>query len=221
VSENDPRVEWTDAERAALERLRAAAPPTDLEEAVIDTLTGAGLLEPGVGGIGASGGAPERPATPRVPARRAWSWVALAAAACVAAFLAGRMVADRGAGTPAGAPLRTYVVLLYADERFEVPATADEEAALVAEYSGWARDLRARGIPVRGEELEPDAEAEWLSRPGGEVVATAGAPAGAAGKLTGFYILELPSDEDAAALARTVPHLRHGGTVVVRAVVPH
>lgn len=194
TSNRDPQVEWTEAERAALDRLRAAGPPADLEEAVVDALAARGRIA----GSGGGGG------DVRVPRRRALGWAALAAAACLAAFLAGRAISDRGAGVEPTARMGTYMILLYEDASYRAPATPEARAARVREYAAWAADLRERGIEIRGEELDP-----------------AGAPEGPAGVLSGFFLLEAPSAEAAEEIARTVPHLRHGGTVVVRRVVEH
>lgn len=198
-------MEWNEAERAAIERLRAALPPADLEESVVAAL--------------ASGRARE-PQTPRIPARRAWAWGALALAASLAVFLAGISVSDRGAShAPAGrapggpATSERYLLLLYEDDAYRAPATPEEQTARVAEYSAWADDLRERGIDVEGEELAPLAESEWL---GGRESGVE-----AAGTLTGYFLVAAPDAAAAVAIARTTPHLKHGGTVVVRRVVRH
>lgn len=215
---DDPRVEWTDAERAALERLRTARPPADLEKDVIAALAGRGLI----GGTGGGSGAgPGGTGAPRVPRRRVLGWAGLAAAACLAAFLAGRAVSERGAGVGTDAGSRTYVLLLYEDASYRGSSTPEEHAARVAEYAAWADDLGERGIAIDGEELAPAEGGAWLASRAGEVVATVGAPVGPAGALTGFFLFEAPSAVAAAEIARTVPHLAHGGTVVVRGIVEH
>jgi hypothetical protein len=223
----EPRVEWTAAERAALARLRAALPPADLEESVVAALTGQGLVGPG-GPVGRAAGGPREPQPPRVPAHRAWAWGALALAACLAAFVAGISVSDRGAGRaptgPATADVATterYLLLLYEDESYQAPATPEEHAARVAEYSGWVDDLRQRGIDIAGEELAPPVESEWLDGREGGIEATEGAPGGPAGTLAGYFLVEAPDAAAAMAIARTTPHLKHGGTVVVRRIVEH
>jgi hypothetical protein len=87
----------------------------------------------------------------------------------------------------------------------------------VAEYSAWAAALRERGIEVEGEELAPPGEADRLAG----VEAGRGAPAGAAGTLAGYFLVEAEDQPAALAIARTTPHLQYGGTVVVRRVVRH
>ncbi|HYO45877.1 MAG TPA: hypothetical protein VEY33_04230 [Gemmatimonadota bacterium] len=220
----DPRVEWSAAERAAIERLRAAAPPADLEESVVAALAGRGLV--GSGDVAAPGGVtggPREPRTPKVPTHRAWAWGALALAACAAAFFAGISVSDRGAGRgPATPPaLERYLLLLYEDESYRAPVTPAEQEARVAEYSAWVSDLRERRIEVDGDELAPPSEADRLDGRRDAVEATRGGPTGAAGSLTGYFVVEASDRAAVVAIARTTPHLKHGGTVVVRQVVRH
>lgn len=220
----EPLVEWNAAERAALDRLGEVAIPGDLEQSVVDALAGRGLIDPG--GVAIAGGVtgrPREPQTPRVPARRAWAWGALALAACLAAFFAGISVSDRGAGRQPAAPatLERFLLLLYEDESYRAPVTPAEQETRVTEYSAWAADLRERGIEIEGEELAPPAEADRLAGRGAGGEAGRGAPAGSAGTLAGYFIVEAEDQPAAVAIARTTPHLKHGGTVVVRRVVRH
>lgn len=221
---NEPSEEWTAAERDALERLRAGGPPADLEDSVVAALAGRGLIG---GGSRAARPSPQ-PQTPSVPARRAWAWGALALAAALAAFFAGISVSDRGAGrTPAGrevvpaATAERYLLLLYEDAAYRAPSTPEEQAARVAEYGGWVADLRARGIDIRGEELAPTDESAWLDGRERGIPAVEGAPAGELGMLSGYFLVAAADANAAVAIARTTPHLRHGGTVVIRRIVEH
>jgi hypothetical protein len=211
----EPAVEWTAAEKAVLERLRAGGPPADLEDSVLAALAGRGL-------VGGGSHAPARPLlepqSPNVPARRAWAWGAFALAAALAAFYAGISVSDRGTGR---ATADRYILLLYEDAAYRAPATPEEQADRVAEYVRWIEDVRERGIDVEGEELAPSEESEWLDGRGGEVGAAQGAPGGPLGALAGYFLVAAPDADAAVAIARTTPHLRHGGTVVVRRIVEH
>jgi hypothetical protein len=210
--DGEPRIDWTAAERAALDRLGEVAIPGDLEQSVVDALASRGLI-----------GGPRERQTPRVPRRRAWAWGALALAACLAAFLAGIAVSDRGAGrgpAAAAAPDR-FLLLLYEDESYRAPVTPAEQEARVAEYSAWAAGLRDRGVDVQGEELASAAEADRLDGRAASVDAARGEPAGSSGSLAGYFIVEAEDQPAAVEIARTTPHLRYGGTVIVRRVVRH
>jgi hypothetical protein len=130
--------------------------------------------------------------------RRLWPGAA-AAAALLAAFAAGWSLGARGREPVATAP--RYVLLLYG------AATSGGEVDRVSEYREWARGVRAGGRVTGGERL------------GDEDIATFGAePPRTA--IRGYFVLEAASDRDAAAIARTHPHVRHGGSVVVRRILP-
>ena len=219
-------VQWSEPEAAALERLRAGAPPADLEESVVAALVGEGLV---VGGetAGYSGiGTEARPA--RVPTRRAWAWGVLALAACLAAFVAGIAISDRGAGREEALPETVvppaperWLLLLYEDSAYQAPATDEELAGRVAEYAAWANDLAERGIVVDGEELAGPVDSEMLDGRRGPIETGPGAPSGPVGTVSGYFVIEAPDQAAAVAVARTTPHLAHGGTVVVRRIVRH
>jgi hypothetical protein len=77
------------------------------------------------------------------------------------------------------------------------------------EYGRWARALGDGVRWVGGSELH-------------DVVAQLGSPPSAPGasieRLAGYFVLEAPSREQAAEAARTCPHLRYGGRVVVMTI---
>ena len=105
----------------------------------------------------------------------------------------------------AQAEVDRYVLLLYADDSFAPPVTGQ---ALVAEYGDWARQLRAEGRLEFAERLEPTEQ-------------FVGSPFTSTGnRLTGMFIIQAPSREAAEATARTSPHARYGGTVVIRRILP-
>jgi len=195
----DEMRDWSPEEAAALRALATVPPPADLEDRLVDALAARGLVR----------------------RRRPWLAWGLPAAA-IALFVAGWAVGSRGPGgplVPAGAPApgTRYALLFYEGPAFDTLPSPEASGTLAAEYSEWARRARARGITVKGEELEPrgrslGAESEaggaFATREGDEV-------------LGGFMIVEAASLEAAVELARTHPHVRHGGRIVVRPVVDH
>ncbi len=129
----------------------------------------------------------------------------LATAAATLLFAAGLLVGERRAGPAAGASVgRQYVLLLY-DAPVEASRGDAEEPARIAEYRDWARSLRNRGTSIRGEKLERGGR--WLG-PG----ATGERPLG------GFFVFSAPDDAAALAVAKSCPHLKHGGSVEVRPI---
>lgn len=145
--------------------------------------------------------------------RAAWRPLSLAAAA-VLIFAIGVRTGGRG-GVPADDDTPRFALLLYKGST-ETDAVA--EAARVAEYAAWADSLARRDLLVAGEKLDDDRG--WL------LSAAAGGPrvdpiaGNGPDAVSGFFIIRAASEADAIALARSCPHLRHGGRIALRKIVP-
>jgi hypothetical protein len=136
------------------------------------------------------------------PRRRLTPWWQVAAA--LAIFLAG--VAAGRVELPAAEPEGPrYLLLLYGGE----PATPEAEEARIAEYRDWAGALVAENRLIAAERL--DDRGEVLGAP--QSPARSDAP-------SGFFLITAPTLAAAEAIAAECPHLRYGGTVVVRPVAP-
>jgi hypothetical protein len=129
-------------------------------------------------------------------------------AASLLIFAAGALAghyALPGSLGPRPAPAQARYLLLLAGD---VTPAADGSSR-AAEYGDWARGLAARGITVSGEELAGHAQ----------VVSNAKLPAFP--ELTsvgGYFLIEASDDASAAELARTSPHVRYGGSIVLRRI---
>jgi len=181
--DDEPEVELTAAERAALMALpREVAPPPFLERRVLTAL---------------QGGEAVRRGNPR--------WRALAALAAGAGlFFGGLWLGSRRVAPPAPPErVERYVLLLLEDPGF---APAASENALVAEYRDWAAGLRQRGLLELGEKLAEPA----MLLPDAAV---------APSRVAGLFILRATSADEAAEIARSCPHLRHGGRIELRRIV--
>lgn len=155
---------------------------------------------------------------PRTPA---WFRVAGAAAAAALLLAGGYWLGaiDGGEDIVAEADPAAetrYVLLLYEGEDFR--PSADEDA-LVAEYRGWAVGLAREGTLVAGEKLEESGM--LLQTPGGDGTALPGGDHGSPlGRLGGYFVISAADRAEALAIAGSNPHLRHGGRIVVRPIVP-
>jgi hypothetical protein len=125
---------------------------------------------------------------------------ALAAAAAVALFFLGWFAGHGPGGAPKGP---RFALLLYEGPEFQ----ASEDHA--REYAAWAAGLRRSGVAVSGEEL---------SKPSDRIFGPGAASTGGAETLAGFFLVGAPNFAAAESIARTCPHLRHRGIVVVRPV---
>jgi hypothetical protein len=173
---------------------RDVAPPDALEARVHRTLVARGLL---------------RRNPPSV-----WRHVARIAAA-VALFVAGYLTGQAREDEPPDPIVGgRYALMLYEDSTFD---TSRPELELVAEYSAWAARLREQGQLETGERL---AAAEvLLERQAGTTVASSRSAAGEAGALAGLFVIRASSDAEALRIARTCPHLSHGGRIAVREIL--
>lgn len=126
---------------------------------------------------------------------------AVAAILLIAAMLAAiAALYPRPAGEGGG---ETYMLALYDGPGFQAAPAGGSRAA---EYGDWAR-MHGEGAAavIGGEELGPPAA---VLGPAG-----AGDPT-----LAGYFLVRAPSQNEAVAVARTSPHIRYGGTIVVRRV---
>ena len=168
---------------------RGLAPRPEVEERIVSELRVRGLL---------------RGSKPSASKTRRW----LAAAAALALFAAGigaaRLLPARAA-RPSGP--RFALFLLRGDER--LPENGPEEAARVAEYRAWARDLAGGGRFVSGEKLGDAAERLGGPPPGASLPQD---------EIRGYFVISASSLAEALAVARGCPHLRHGGQILVRPI---
>ena len=184
----------TPEEKRALEGLASGPePPPALEDAVVSRLAERGLI------------------TARGGEQRRWAAWALAAAAGVALFAAGLAVGQRRsapappAATAAPAAAR-YVLLLY-DAPDEPQLTESEIVSRVSEYRDWAVGLRRQGSDISGEKLSSQS-------------LDLGAAAAVPGPepLGGYFVFSARDRDAALAIARSCPHLKHGGRAELRPI---
>ncbi len=176
------------------------APPAPLREATAQRLRRYGLLadsaHPSV--ARGNGGAKAPPLQLARVARR----LAELAAVALVAFAAGRFSAADGVVVTRD-PAQEFVLLLYGAA--SAPGT---EADRVAEYRAWAQELARNGRSVSGERL---GAATWLvgsPQPFGDTSL----------RLQGYFIVGAADEREAVSLAERHPHVRHGGSIVVRRI---
>jgi hypothetical protein len=143
---------------------------------------------------------------PRAASRRWW----LSAAAVVlfaSGVTAGRLWPGVGENAPAPPVTSSYLLLLEGD----VTPSADR-GSRAAEYGAWATTVADRGVGIRGAELAD----------GGQVVNSdaAAEPPTALREVTGYFIVNAASEVEAVSLAQSSPHVKYGGTVVVKKILP-
>jgi len=173
---------------------RDVVPPAELKARVSQSLRSRGLLRPRW-----TGGA------------RAGSMLA----AALTLFVAGRITAGGGRPGDAEDGRHRYALLLYEDSGFDRQTPGD---TYIAEYARWAQTLRERGAFVDGNPLAPTAQ--LIAGAGNETRIEPRDVSSEAGVMAGDFIVRAATDAEALAIARTCPHLRHGGRIAVRPVIP-
>ncbi|MBT8487922.1 MAG: hypothetical protein HKO77_07770 [Gemmatimonadetes bacterium] len=169
-----------------------AVPPPELKKRVMDSMEAADLIRTGPPRRRFGGGA---------------MWGLLAAAAFVGGLLVGRW---EPTDTAVPAAHSRFILLLHEGDTFRPGAP---EAELVAEYAAWARQQNASGIVLSGDRLSDES---YLVRSS----ATSGPDdRPTASTITGYFVVSAPNEAEAQALARSTPHVRYGGSVVVRPIV--
>ena len=174
------------------ERLPVPEPPAELSARVQRTLAERGLV--------------------RQRQRRGSVWVSRAGliAAGIALGILGRGAYPEARESPgaasSSAPAGQYVLLLYGAPPGD---TGVVHAAREREYGRWASALDGGARWVGGNELH-------------DVVAQLGGPPAlqdtASDRLAGYFVIAAPSPERATEVARTCPHLKYGGRVVVMTI---
>ncbi len=137
------------------------------------------------------------------PRRFRAAWL-LAAAAGAALFCAGLLLGHRRPEAPSLAAGPRFVLFLY-DAPSEPDLTDAQMQERVSEYRNWAIGLREAGADIRGEKLKPEGRRLGAASPGE-------APLG------GYFIVSAKDWNAAMDIARTCPHLKHGGTIEVREI---
>jgi hypothetical protein len=198
----EPTGDLSPREREALAALpRELDPPAALEEATVAALRARGLLGRGRG-------------RREAPARRRALLSVLGLAASLALFAAGFALGRREPTAPAPAASQ-YLLLLYEGPSYRHPASGLEDVR-VGEYAEWAERQAAQGELVGGEKLREDADVVI-----GADGAVQKAPADpGAERLAGFFMIRAASRTRALEIARSCPHVRYGGSIVLREVEP-
>jgi hypothetical protein len=189
--------ELTPEERDALARLpHETDPPAGLEQATVAALAARGLL--------------------RRPRRRFGAALALAASVLLfaGALALGRFAGETVPVPPADGRPR-FALFLYEGPEFDQPAPGGMDER-VEEYVAWASAERTDGAVEGGEKLkdgddvsiEPDGSAGPVPSPPGEP------------RLAGYFLIRAVDQRTALEIARSCPHVRYRGRIVLREIEP-
>jgi hypothetical protein len=105
-----------------------------------------------------------------------------------------------------------FMVLLKSDKELEAGALPTE--ALLAEFARFNGDLVRSGVLLAAEGLRPSAAGVRVHLAGDRTTTVTGPFAEAKEQVAGFWLIDVPSQEDAVERFRHMPHVQTGYTVV-------
>lgn len=111
-----------------------------------------------------------------------------------------------------------YLLLIYTDEKAEINSTAADRDAMLQDYIAFAREARAAGVYIGGDELHPTSTALTVRVRDGQALTVHGPFAETHEQLGGYFVLNCNSPEEAAQWAAKIPGARHGA-IEVRPIV--
>lgn len=185
-------------------------PPPCLEERVVAALQQQALLRPARSGTH-------------------FSWLtvraALVAAACMAILAVGILIGrntvgglDAALAALIGNETDLYAVMLYETTGYDVNGP-DADRALFEEYNQWVALARGQGQFVTGEDLE--ITRGWLvSQSANEPRVEPATALAESAPLSGIFFLRTDNEDELLALVAELPHIKHGGQVLVQKTIP-
>ena len=111
-----------------------------------------------------------------------------------------------------------YMLLIYDDERVWAGLAESERNALYAEYAQFTNEVQQSGALVGADQLQPTGTVTVVRIRDGEQLVTDGPFAEAKEVLGGYYLIDVPSLDEALEWAAKIPSARYGG-IEVRPVV--
>ncbi|MBC8099179.1 MAG: YciI family protein [Armatimonadetes bacterium] len=103
-----------------------------------------------------------------------------------------------------------YLVLMYNDPAAFASMTQEQQQAEYGAYMAFNAAAQAQNALRSAEQLQPTATATSLRIRDGKTLTTDGPYAETKEQLGGFYILDCANLDDAIALAKQIPAVKHG-----------
>jgi hypothetical protein len=110
-----------------------------------------------------------------------------------------------------------YLLLIYEDEETFAAMSETERNDVLGGYFQLTDDLKSAGVLLGGEALVGVRDARTVRTRGGKTTVTDGPFAETKEQLGGFYLIDVPTIEDAQRWAERIPASRTG-SIEVRAV---
>lgn len=111
-----------------------------------------------------------------------------------------------------------YMILIYGDEATWADLSPERIGEIMTAYFAYTDKLKAAGVYVAGDELQPVAVAKSVRGEGGAQVAD-GPFVDTKEALGGYYLIDCASEGEALKWAKQCPVTMHGGGVELRPVM--
>ena len=113
-----------------------------------------------------------------------------------------------------------YLLTIYGDESGFATATPEDVQQMMAAYGALGEQMKAAGVILGGEGLQPSSTATTVKVRDGETIVTDGPFAETREQLGGYYLLECKDLDDAIGWAARIPGAGTG-SVEVRPVMDY
>jgi hypothetical protein len=107
-----------------------------------------------------------------------------------------------------------YLLMIAGDESQFATATAEQGAAMTAEYAEYTKAMADRGVLQGGERLRPTGDATTVRVRNGETLSTDGPFAETKEQLAGYYLVDCKDLDEAIEVAALIPGARTGSIEV-------
>ena len=112
-----------------------------------------------------------------------------------------------------------YMLLIYGNEADYANLPQDQLKAMYAAYGAYTQELIASGAMRGGSELAPISAATTVRVRNGKLLTTDGPFAETKEQLGGYYLIDVPSLDEAIKWAAKVPSAT-GGSIEIRPLTP-
>jgi hypothetical protein len=113
-----------------------------------------------------------------------------------------------------------YLLTIYADESGWDNATPEDAQRMMAAYGALGEEMKAAGVILGGEGLQPSSTATTVKVRDGETITTDGPFAETREQLGGYYLLDCKDLDEAIRWAAKIPDASRG-SVEVRPVMDY
>ena len=111
-----------------------------------------------------------------------------------------------------------YLLTIYADESLWTNASPEDVDRTMAAYGALGEEMKAAGVILGGEGLQPTSTATSVQVRDGETITTDGPFAETREQLGGYYLIDVKDLDEAIRWAAKIP-AAHGGSVEIRPVM--